>query len=65
MMTEDHDSIYKSTRVESNQPKDSDCWYIALSKIGFSKDGGTSYHFHLSKRSKNFHLTLIYDKHMI
>lgn len=65
MVTEDHDTIYKSNRLKSNHPKDSDCWYMALSKIGFVKDGGTSYHFHLSKRKKNFHLILIHDKNII
>jgi hypothetical protein len=58
-------SLYKSTRIQTNQPKDTGIWYYSFSKISH-KQGGLSYHFNFSNNGhNNFHLLLVHDNNIV
>ena len=62
---DNHQSLYKSTRISNNQPKDANLWYFTFSKISHSIHEGVSYHFHFSNNNKRFHLLIIHDNNIV
>ncbi len=62
---DNHKSLYKSSRIKHNQPKDRDKSYFTFSKVTFPKDLGTSYHFHFSQFHNNSHLLLVHDNNIL
>ena len=62
---DNHQSLYKSIRIQNNLPRDSGIWYFTFSKVSHLKYGSLSYHFHFSNSEQNFHLLLVHDDNIV
>jgi len=57
-------ALYKSNRIISDEPMDTNQWYFTLSIISF-KTNETAYHFHYTWNKQNYHLILLHEQDIV